>query len=169
MRQPGLLRVVSTAFEGPPSTRGEADSRPPMEIDVPAPALIEMPIAPLERWQAMGRFFVLGIGAGVLLLGALAVTGDDAPGPTAVQPGKDGIVHLERSAFAPSCFADVHEGSTKLTVSARLDRQGRVTQAVAAGGAAPLRRCLEIKVRSWSFGHQEEAGLQVLPIQVDPG
>lgn len=177
MRLPGTLRpphpprtprLVPTAFEHPEGARGEVDSKPPVEIDIPAPALITMPIAPLERWHAMGRFFVVGIGAGILLLGALAVTGEDAPRGTAAQPGSDGIVHLERSAFASTCFADVREGSAKLTVSARVDRQGRVAQAAVAGGGASLRRCVEIKVRNWSFGPQEEAGPRVLPIQVDP-
>ena len=113
----------------------------------------------------MTGYAVAGVLLGLVLVVALALSHPSPPMKAGVVT--DNVVRVHASELGAAC-APAAAGGGKLAVSLEIGLDGKVRNAIATGGPAAVRACVESHVKSWEFLPQATSSQMVLPFEIDP-
>lgn len=125
-----------------------------------------------KRWLSMAACLVVGLAIGLVLLVAMTLSRTEhvaqAAGAGAAGTVNDAVVHLHAAHIDKTCWQGIAptESPARLTVSMAIAVDGKIRSAVAAGGSATMRSCVESYVKTWEFLPQAEPQAMVVPVEV---
>jgi hypothetical protein len=120
------------------------------------------------QWLGMTGYLVAGLFLGLVLIVTLSLTRSSDPELRAsAGVVTDNVTRLHAADIGDGCWTGVAADAARLTISMEVGVDGKVHSAVASGGTAEMRSCVESHVKSWEFLPQAQAQAMVLPFEVD--
>ena len=164
--------MPASPFSREPDADRPSDA--PLAIDSGGTGITPFPLGGFARrlvsrippaWRPVTGCSVAGVLLGLVLVVALALSHPSPPMKAGVVT--DNVVRVHASELGAAC-APAAAGGGKLAVSLEIGLDGKVRNAIATGGPAAVRACVESHVKSWEFLPQATSSQMVLPFEIDP-